>query len=224
MSIRNELIKLSDKKYSMFNSKLIPNIDTESVLGIKMPVLRKFAKSLTLEEKKAFFNNLPHKYLEEDNLHSLLLNDFSDYELLMLELEKFLPYINNWETCDALKPKVFLKNLNKVHIRLKEWLRSENEYTVRFALVTLMNFYLTDYFKGEYLEYPLIIKLDTYYVKMAVAWFYAEALVTQWDDAIKIIESKKLNKWTHNKSIQKAIESFRIPLERKEYLKSLKIR
>ena len=224
MIIRNELIKLSDKKYSMFNSKLIPNIDTESVLGIKMPVLRKFAKSLTLEEKKSFLNDLPHKYLEENNLHSVLLNDFSDYELLMLELEKFLPYINNWETCDVLKPKVFLKNLNKVHIRLKEWLRSENEYTVRFALVTLMNFYLTDYFKREYLEYPLIIKLDTYYVKMAVAWFYAEALVTQWDDAIKIIEGKKLNKWTHNKSIQKAVESFRIPLERKEYLKSLKIR
>lgn len=224
MSIRNELIKLSDKKYSMFNSKLIPNIDTESVLGIKMPVLRKFAMSLTLEEKKAFFNNLPHKYLEENNLHSLVLNDVSDYELLMLELEKFLPYINNWETCDALKPKVFLKNLNKLNIRLKEWLRSGNEYTVRFAVVTLMNFYLTDYFKREYLEYPLIIKLDTYYVKMAVAWFYAEALVTQWDDAIKIIEAKKLNKWTHNKSIQKAVESFRITLERKEYLKSLKIR
>lgn len=225
MNIVEELKKLSDSKYAQFQVKLAPTIDKTSVLGVRVPLLRKFYKeaknSVNWDE---FLNELPHKYYDENMLHSMVVSDIKDYDKCIYELDKYLPYVDNWAACDTITPKVFKKNKDRLIIKINEWVDSKHIYTCRFGIQMIMNFFLDDDFKEEYLDIPLRVRSDEYYVKMMQAWFYATALAKQWDSAIKIIENKKLDTWVHNKTIQKAKESYRITEEQKVYLDKYKIK
>ncbi len=223
MNYLEELNKAKDIKYKEFNSKLIPNISKESIIGVKIPVIRTIAKK-NIDNSNEIFNSLPHKYYEENIIHGFLISEIKDYDNCIEELERFLPYIDNWAVCDTLNPKVFKKNTDKLIIRIKEWIKSKETYTIRFGIRMLMNYYLDDNFKKEYLKLVSKIKSNEYYINMMIAWYYATALAKQYDDTIIYLEQKKLDKWIHNKTIQKAIESNRINDNNKKYLKSLKIK
>lgn len=223
MNYLEELNKLKDNKYKDFNSKLIPNIPKESIIGVKIPIIRNIAKKYK-DKSIEIFNSLPHKYYEENIIHGFLISEIKDYDDCIIELERFLPYIDNWAVCDTLNPKVFKKNTDKLIIKVKEWIKSKNTYTIRFGIRMLMNYYLDDNFKKEYLELISNIKSEEYYINMMIAWYYATALAKQYESTIVLLETKKLNKWIHNKTIQKAIESNRIDDINKNYLKSLKMK
>ncbi len=222
-SLQTELFELQDLKYKEFHQRLMPTVNPDKVIGIRTPVLRKFAKNFSKrEEAEQFLKNLPHKYYEEDNLHAFILEEIKDYKILIQELNKFLPFVDNWATCDMLRPKI-LKNHKQVLLEdIKRWLNSKDTYTIRFGVNCLMNHYLEDDFKSEYLDWAKAIESEEYYINMVRAWYFATALAKQYDETIKILENKSLDKWTHNKTIQKAIESYRITKEQKEYLKKLK--
>lgn len=223
--IQTELIKLRDLKYREFNAKLIPDVNPETIIGVRTPELRKFSKNLTKNpEYKMFLDILPHKYYEENNLHGFLIENIKDYNEVILRLEKFFPYIDNWATCDLIRPKIFKKHLPELLIKIKEWVCSEHVYTVRFAVEMLMSFYLDDNFEVEHLKIVSKINSDAYYVKMMIAWYFATALAKQYEFAVKYIEEKRLASWVHNKTIQKAIESRRISSDKKDYLKTFKIK
>lgn len=224
MKISNELFKLRDEKYAEFQRKLIPNIDSKKILGIRVPESRKLAKKIINQEElsTAFLNSLPHKYYDEDMLHGILISEIKDYEKCICEVEKFLPYVDNWAVCDIMSPKVFKKNKEKLIKKIKSWISSDEVYTCRFGIEMLMSHFLDSDFKPEYLELPANVRSNEYYVNMMVAWFFQTALTKQWDSAIKYLEENKLSVWTHNKTIQKAKESYRISPERKQYLKTLK--
>lgn len=225
MNIEQELFKLQDLKYRNFTSKLLPNIDKNSIIGVKTPLIRNFANKVSDEDALNFLNALPHKYQEENLLHGFLMNLYIKNLTTYLDyLTKFLPYINNWAVCDVISPKIFRKNFKEVHSYLVKLLKSNKIYTLRFAIVSLLQFYLDNNFNKKDLELIRKIKSDEYYVNMAIAWYYSFALIKQYDNTIYLFKNKLLNKWVHNKSIQKAIESFRITNEKKEYLKSLKIK
>ena len=224
MEILEELFKLQDKEYAEFHSKLVPTIDKDKLIGVRVPKARKLAKLYIKEEKaKDFFNELPHEYYEENMLHGLLISEIKDYDTCIMELDKFLPYVDNWAVCDTISPKVFKRNKEKLLDKIKEWSESQEVYVCRFGIKTLMDNFLDEDFKPEYLEIPAKIISEEYYVQMMIAWFFATALAKQWDSTIKYIEEKRLSKWIHNKSIQKARESYRITKEQKEYLKGLKL-
>ena len=223
MNYLEELNKLKDNKYKDFNSKLIPNIPKDSIIGVKIPIIRNIAKKYK-DKSIEIFNSLPHKYYEENIIHGFLISEIKDYDDCIIELERFLPYIDNWAVCDTLNPKVFKKNTDKLIIKVKEWIKSKNTYTIRFGIRMLMNYYLDDNFKKEYLELIANIKSEEYYINMMIAWYYATALAKQYESTIVLLETKKLNKWIHNKTIQKAIESNRIDDINKNYLKSLKMK
>lgn len=223
--IQTELLKLRDLKYREFNAKLIPDVNPETIIGVRTPELRKFSKNLTKNpEYKMFLDILPHKYYEENNLHGFLIENIKDYNEVILRLEKFFPYIDNWATCDLIRPKIFKNHLPELSIKIKEWIRTEHVYTVRFAVEMLMSFYLDNDFEVEQLKIVSEIKSDAYYVKMMIAWYFATALAKQYEFAIKYIEEKKLASWVHNKTIQKAIESRRISNDKKDYLKTFRIK
>lgn len=223
--IQTELLKLRDLKYREFNAKLIPDVNPETIIGVRTPELRKFSKNLTKNPKyKMFLDILPHKYYEENNLHGFLIENIKDYNEVILRLEKFFPYIDNWATCDLIRPKIFKKHLPELLIKIKEWVCSEHVYTVRFAVEMLMSFYLDNDFEVEQLKIVSKIKSDAYYVQMMIAWYFATALAKQYEFAVKYIEEKKLASWVHNKTIQKAIESRRISNDKKDYLKTFKIK
>lgn len=215
-----------DLKYRDFNSKLIPNIDKDKIIGVRTPILRKYAKEIKDSDYvEEFLNELPHKYQEENILHGILLSlKYKDIDILLEKLDQFLVYADNWAITDIISPKLFKKYPDKVYDKIKIWISSSDEYVVRFGVVSLLQFYLDENFRLEELELVKNINSDYFYVKMAIAWFYSFALIKQYDGVIKYFEEKKLDRWIHNKSIQKAIESFRISDERKEYLRSLKIR
>ena len=220
-----ELFKLQDKEYADFQSKLTPSVDKSRFIGVRVPKIRKFAKLYFKDENsKEFLNTLPHQYYEENMLHGLLISEINDYDQCIKEVDKFLPYVDNWAVCDTMSPKVFKKNKDKLIAKIKIWSKSKEVYTCRFGIEMLMRYYLEEDFKTEYLNIPAAIVSDDYYINMMIAWFFATALAKQWDDSIKYIENRKLTKWVHNKTIQKAIESYRITNEQKEYLKSLKIK
>lgn len=222
MEILNELFKLQDKEYAEFQSKLIPTVSKEKIIGVRVPEVRKLAKKYIKEEKtKEFIKRLPHKYYDENMLHGLVISEIKDYKKCIEEVDKFLPYVDNWAVCDIMSPKIFKKNKEELIEKIKEWLKSKEIYTCRFGIEMLMSHYLDEDFKKEYLEIPASVHSDEYYVQMMVAWFFATALAKQWDDTIIYIEENKLDKWVHNKTIQKARESYRITDEQKEYLKSL---
>lgn len=225
MDISAELLKLQDKKNAEFQAKLTPTLEKDKFLGVRVPDARKLAKAYIKDEaSKEFLNTLPHNYFDENMLHGLLISEFKDYDECIREVEKFLPYVDNWAVCDIMSPKIFKKNRKELIKKIKIWAKSKEVYTCRLGIGMLMSHFLDGDFKPEYLEIPAKVISDEYYVNMMLAWFYATALAKQWDEAVKYIENKKLSPWVHNKTIQKARESYRITAEQKEYLNSLKIK
>jgi len=223
--IQEELFKLQDVEYREFQSKLIPTVNKDSVIGIRLPELRKYAKVLVKDERiQEFLDDLPHKYYDEMQLHAFVVSEIKDMGKCISEIEKLLPYIDNWATCDTLIPKVFKKHKEELLEYIKKWIIFDDTYTIRFAVSMLMKNYLDEGFKKEYSDMVMAIKSDEYYVNMMRAWYFATALAKQYDYIIPYIEKKKLDVWTHNKTIQKAVESYRITNEQKEYLRSLKVK
>ena len=221
--LEKELFELQDIKYKEFHQKLMPTVNPDKVIGIRTPVLRKFAKDFSKrEEAESFIKNLPHKYYEEDNLHAFLLEEIRDYETLIEELNKFLPFVDNWATCDMMRPKILKNHKIELLEDIKRWLNSKDTYTIRFAVNCLMLYYLEEDFKPEYLQWVKNIESQEYYINMVRAWYFATALAKQYDETVKILENNALDKWTYNKTIQKANESYRITKEQKEYLRKLK--
>ena len=224
-TVQKELFVLQDLKYRDFHAKLIPSVDKEKVIGIRTPALRAYAKKFgKKEEAKQFLEILPHQYYEENNLHGLLIEQIKDYDICLEELERFLPYIDNWATCDMLAVKVVKKHLDTFIDEVYRWMESDHAYTIRFGISMLMRYYLEDAFQMEYPEKVAQIRSEEYYVNMMCAWYFATALAKQYDKILPFIEKQKLDVWTHNKTIQKAIESYRITPEQKEYLRGLKIK
>lgn len=214
----------SDADYRVLQQKIIPNVDPELIIGIRTPVIREFAKELRKSGGYAeFIEKLPHQYFEEYMLHVMILNDEKDYETAIRETERLLPYINNWAVCDQFVPKVFKKHTDDLLEHIRVWLDSDLEYTIRYGMKMLMSFYLDEGFKPEYMDMVASSdRTDLTYVSLMTAWYFATALAKQYDAAVKVIEAKRLEKKTHNKAIQKAVESFRITDEQKKYLKTLK--
>ena len=224
-NVQADLFAIQDLAYRDFQAKLLPTIEKETVIGVRMPVLRKFAKGYgKTEEAKEFMKVLPHKYYEENNLHGMLLEQIKDYDELIIELEKFLQYIDNWATCDLLSLRIVKKNLEDFLEKINKYIKSDQPYTIRFGISMLMKHYLDDNFKIEYANKVTAVQSEEYYVNMMRAWYFATALAKQYDSIIPFIEEKKLDVWTHNKAIQKSIESYRITPEQKEYLRTLKIK
>ncbi|MBE6003978.1 MAG: DNA alkylation repair protein [Lachnospiraceae bacterium] len=223
--IRNELYKLQDIKYRDFQSKLIPNIDPETVIGVRTPILRKLAKDLSKNEDiRDFLKDVPHRYFDENQLHAFLISGMKDYDECLKELKCFLPFIDNWATCDQLSPKVFKKHRRELLPEIKKWIKSDETYTVRFGIGMLMEHFLDEDFDVSYPDLVASIRSEEYYVNMMSAWYFATALAKQYEDILPFIENNRLDIWTHNKTIQKAVESFRITDEQKVYLKSLKVK
>ena len=223
-TILSLLFSKANPQYRSFQAPLIPNIDKDLFIGVRTPELRKMAKEIgDTPEGKSFIETLPHHYFDENQLHSFIISNIKDYQICLKEVERFLPYIDNWATCDQLSPKVFNKHKDELIIEIKKWLKSKHLYTQRFAIGMLLGLYLDDAFKEEYLKLVSNIKSEEYYLNMMIAWYFSTALVKQYDKTIKYLEEKKLSPWVHNKTIQKAAESYRINEEQKNYLKSLKI-
>lgn len=223
--IRKRLFELQDNKYREFQCKLMPTVDAETVIGVRTPQLRSLAKELIkTTDALEFISILPHMYYEENNLHGFIIESIKDYDKCIAEIEKFLPYVDNWATCDLMSPKIFKKNLTALLDRIKVWIASDHTYTIRFGMEMLMSFYLDEHFDPEYPKLVSAVKSDEYYVKMMMAWYFATALAKQYDAVLPYIEQHRLDLWTHNKSIQKALESYRISDDKKKYLKSLKIK
>ena len=224
-TITKELFALRDEAYFNFHKKLIPEIPEETIIGVRTPALRTYAKEVAKRpEVYEFLQELPHTYYEENNLHGALLGLlYKDVESYLQEVEKFLPYIDNWATCDMMGPKVFKKNLPLVYEHVKKWIAGRDIYAVRFGIVTLLGYFLEEAFLPEMLELVVGIDSEEYYIKMAVAWYFSMALVKQYDATIPYFQKQVMTAWTHNKAIQKAIESRQIDDETKTYLRSLKV-
>lgn len=224
-SVQARLFALQDLKYRDFNRKLIPTVPPETIIGVRTPELRKFAKAFAKEPDAAeFLKLLPHKYYEEYNLHGFLIETMKDYSQVISALGAFLPYVDNWATCDLIRPNVFKKHLPELLEQIIIWMASDHTYTIRFGMEMLMTFYLDEHFQPEYLEWVAGIRSKEYYVNMMIAWFFATALAKQYDAAFPLIRQRRLDTWTHNKAIQKALESYRITEEQKMLLRSLKIK
>ena len=218
------LFSKQDIKFRDFQAPLFPTIDKERIIGVRTPDIKQLAKELFgSDTANEFIKELPHYYFDENQLHVFLISRIKDYQECLKEVNKFLPYIDNWATCDTLDPKVFAKHKEELLIEIKSWLKSKHTYTVRFAIGMLLGYYLDESFKKEYLAWVSSIKSEEYYINMMIAWYFATALAKQYASAIKYIEEKKLSPWVHNKTIQKAVESYRISDEQKAYLKALKI-
>ena len=225
VDIQQELFALQDLSYRDFHAKLMPTVDKARVIGVRTPKLRAFAKEFgKTEEAKEFLKVLPHQYYEENNLHGLLIEQIKDYPTLIRELNRFLPCIDNWATCDLLTVRVVKKHLDTFTEEVERWLASDHTYTIRFGIGMLMRYYLEEHFSLEYPEKVAKISSEEYYVNMMTAWFFATALAKQWDAAVAYLETNRLEPWTHNKTIQKAIESYRITQEQKVYLRTLRIK
>ncbi len=225
--IQERLFSFRDTAYKDFNKKLIPTVDEDTMIGIRMPVLKKFAKEFFKTENAQaadFMKNLPHRYFEENNLHAFFIENIKDFNEALKETEKFLPYIDNWATCDLMSSKALEKNIPALYEKTQEWMASGKTYTVRFGIGILMRFFLDERFTLSSAALVSKIRSAEYYINMMVAWYFATALAKQYDAALPFIEKKKLDVWTHNKTIQKAIESYRVSDERKKYLRSLKLK
>lgn len=221
-NITDKLFKLQDKKYQEMQFKIIPNIDNSTIIGVRTPEIKKLAKEIYKEDYKSFLEELPHKYFDENQLHAFIISEIKDYDECISYINKFLPYIDNWATCDQMSPKVFKKNKDNLLKEIKVWIKSKETYTIRFAIGMLMSYFLDEDFDKKYLELVSKIKSNEYYVNMMIAWYFATALAKQYKDTIIYLENNKLDTWVHNKTIQKAIESYRINNEQKNYLKTLK--
>jgi 3-methyladenine DNA glycosylase AlkD len=236
--IRQSLIRKQDMQYRDFQAKLIPTLDPKTIIGVRMPDLRKLAKnlqremqkemqktpknSLIAEDLQEFMHELPHQYYEENLLHGCFIETIRNYDECIRELELFLPYVDNWAVCDLISPKILGQYREKLLVQIKQWMASEHTYTVRFGIGMLMRYYLEEDFQPEYPEWVAEVTSDEYYVNMMRAWYFATALAKQYETVLPYIENHRLDVWTHNKTIQKAVESYRISAEQKTYLKSLK--
>jgi 3-methyladenine DNA glycosylase AlkD len=223
--IREELFKLQDLKYRDFQGGLIPGTELDYMIGVRTPELRKLAKTYAKNENVAeFLKDVPHKYFDENQLHAFIVSEIKDFNLCIEEVNSFLPYVDNWATCDQMSPKVFKKNKKELLNYIEKWMDSKETYTIRFAIGMLMQHFLDEDFDEKYMDRISKVRSEEYYVNMMIAWYFATALAKQYDAAIPYIQEKKLDTWTHNKTIQKAVESYRIDLDTKEYLRSLKIK
>lgn len=220
--IRKLLMEYQDVKYKEFQSKLMPGVSPEKVIGVRTPILRKMAKELEKREAELFLSELPHQYFEENQLHGFILSEMKSFEECVEKLEIFLPYVDNWATCDQTSPKVFKKHKEALLPYIQKWLESKHTYTVRFGIGMLMQHFLDEDFKPEYLQMVTAIRSEEYYINMEIAWYMATALAKQWDAAIPYIENQVMEPWTHNKTISKAVESYRITDDQKAYLKTWK--
>jgi 3-methyladenine DNA glycosylase AlkD len=218
------LMENRETEYADFMANLLPNLPKERILGVRTPILRKMAKQMIREDTdKDFIKQCPHEFFEENQLHGFIISERKDFAQCMAELEHFLPYMDNWATCDQTSPKIFKKNKEKLMPYIEIWLQSERTYTVRFAIGMLMKHFLEDDFLPEYLDMVAGIQSEEYYINMEIAWYMATALAKQWESTISYIENKKMGVWVHNKTIQKAVESYRITEEQKCYLKTFRI-
>ncbi len=223
--IREELFKNQDLKYRDFQAKLIPGFETDAMIGVRTPELRALAKEFSKRDDiDEFLQALPHRYFDEDQLHAFLISGIKEFEKCVACVNEFLPYVNNWATCDQMSPKIFRKHKEALLPYIHAWLASEHTYTVRFGIGMLMQHYLDEDFDSEYPELISGIRSDEYYINMMIAWYFATALAKQYDAVLPYLEEKKLDRWTHNKTIQKAVESYRISDEQKQYLRGLRIR
>lgn len=223
--IVKKLFEYQDMGYRDLQARTIPTLDIDSIIGVRTPILRKYAKELANHEDIGrFLTDLPHDFFDEDQLHAFIISSMKDFDKCLEELNRFLPYVNNWATCDQMSPKVFKKHREELLPSIKEWLGSSEIYTVRFGIGMLMEHYLDEDFDPRYLKMVGKIRSEEYYINMMKAWYFATALAKQYDAAIPYLENKKLDVWTHNKTIRKAIESYRITPEQKEYLRTLTIK
>ncbi len=224
IQVRNSLSDLQDKQYRDFHSALMPTVDKEKIIGVRVPDLRKLSKELMKDGTGLeFIKILPHKYYEEDNIHAFIVEQIKDFEICLNETERFLPFIDNWATCDMFSPKVFSKHRDVIYSKSIEWINSDKPYTIRYGIGMLMRYFLDENFNDEILKIVSGIKSEEYYVNMMIAWFFATALAKQYDSAVKYIENQALSLWVHNKTIQKAVESNRISKKTKDYLKTKKL-
>ena len=222
--IQNYLLSQADQKYRDFTLPLIPLVDEETFIGVRLPVLKKYAKDLDARQIEEFLNSLPHTYHEENILHAFIISNIKDYDLFIKKVDAFLPFVTNWSVCDAICNKHLDKHKEKLINEVYKWLKSKEVYRVRYAVKCLMNYYLGDDFKEEHIQKAAEVKLDDYYVKMMVAWYLATGLAKNYDSFIEAIEKHQFDTVTHNKAIQKAVESFRVSEEHKTYLKTLKVK
>ena len=225
IDITAQLFALQDKAYADFQSKLLPTVKRETVIGVRTPDLRKMAKQICkTPAARELLHSLPHRYFDENQLHAFILSEEKDFNICIANLEQFLPYVDNWATCDQLSPRCFKKHTTELLPYVRKWMRSKHTYTKRFGIGMLMRYFLDEAFRPEYLEWVASIKSDEYYIHMMQAWFFATALAKQWDATLPYIEQHRLEKDTHNKTIQKAVESFRITNEQKALLKTLRVK
>lgn len=225
--IRKRLMDLKDEDYKKFHCGLMPGVDPDRVIGVRTPQLRKLAADIMKQQPEVaeeFLRSLPHTYYDENNVHGFLIAGRKDFEKCAGEIEAFLPYVDNWATCDLIRPNVFKKHLPELLEQIKIWMASGHTYTIRFGMEMLMAFYLDEHFQPEYLEWVAGIRSEEYYVNMMIAWFFATALAKQYGAALPFILQRRLDTWTHNKAIQKALESYRITDEQKKLLRCLKIK
>lgn len=226
VEIREQLLELQEEEYRDFQTKLIPGETEDTMIGVRTPALRKLVKKLAKREDIAnFLQDLPHVYFEENQLHAFIIGENKDWESCLAQVEEFLPYVNNWATCDQFSPKVFRKEPERLLPVIRRWISQEQPvYTVRFGIGMLMRYFLDELFQEEYLEWVAEIHSEEYYINMMIAWYFATALAKQYDDTLPFIKGKRLDDWTHNKAIQKAIESNRITNEQKSYLRTQKVK
>ena len=220
--VQQKLFSLQDLKYKEFHSKLMPETNPKTIIGVRIPLIRSLIRELSDREKSDFLNSpLPHSFYEENNLHGFLISQINDFDKCIKELNRFLPFVDNWATCDSLRPVCFKKNKQKLLKEIEKWILSKDTYTVRFAIEMLMVHFLDDDFRVEYLDWVSNTDSDEYYVKMMVAWYFATALAKQHYSTLPFIEKHRLPIWTHKKTIQKAVESNRLTKEQKDYLRKL---
>ena len=223
--IRTELFRLQDVKYRDFQSRLIPSYDSDTMIGVRTPELRKLAKQAGRRtDVSVFLDDLPHTYFDENQLHAFILSEMKDYAACLKRVDSFLPYVDNWATCDQMSPKIFKKYRTELLGSIRNWIKSHQTYTIRFGIKMLMEHFLDEDFSPAYPELVAEVKSDEYYVKMMIAWYFATALAKQYEAVLPFIEEQRLEVWTHHKTIQKAVESYRITPAQKEYLKSLRVR
>lgn len=223
--IQEELYKLQDLKYRDMQVRIIPTAAPERLIGVRTPALRSYAKELLKRDDiGSFLGKLPHDYFDEDQLHAFIISGIKDYDKCLSEVDKFLPYVDNWATCDQMSPKVFKKHRKELLDSIRKWIVSDKTYVIRFAVGMLMEHFLDEDFDLEYPEMVAALRSEEYYVNMMIAWYFATALAKQYDQVLPFIENRALDTWTHNKAIQKSVESYRITPEQKEYLKQLKIK
>lgn len=221
--IIKRLFEMQDTAYRDFHSRLVPTLDKETIIGVRTPVLRAFAKELAKNEDiDSFLKSLPHKYYEENNLHAFIVETYKNFDACIDALDTFLPFVNNWATCDGMRPKCFKGNEEKLVSKALEWINDDRVYVKRFGIEVIMNHFLDEHFDKKLLDIVAEIRSDEYYINMMIAWFFATALAKQYDKTIAYIQNGCLDRWTHNKTIQKAVESFRLTDSQKEYLKTLK--